>query len=826
MRCFLTSKAVKRSAVLVILLFILSAVPSRFSNVGLQAVYAGEVHPSVAGGNRYSLCLSVDGTVWAWGENSCGQLGDGTTSNRAVPVQVKGPNGNEYFTDAVALAAGSYHSLALRSDGTVWAWGSNSSGQLGDGTTTNRTTPVQVKGPNGSGYLTDVVALAAGWDFSLALRSDGSVWAWGNNSYGQLGDGTTTSHTTPVQVKGPNGSGYLTDVVAVAAGYSHSLALRSDGTVWAWGKNTYGRLGDGTTTNRTTPVQVKGPNGNGYLTDVVAVAAGCDFSLALRSDGSVWAWGNNSYGQLGDNTSNSYSTPVQVKGPNGDGYLTGVIGIMTAPGSTSSLAMKADGSIWAWGYNYFGQLGDGTSGTSSNRRTPVQVKGPGGTGNLTGITAIGVGSIHSLAFKSDATVWAWGDNSYGQLGDGTTNSSSYPVQVQLQINVNPPVPVVNSVVVSPSMVSLPKGKSQQLTVIANYSDGSAKDVTNEASYCSSQESVACVSSSGLITAANVGEVTITVGYEGKTATVSVTVTEPVMERLIVQPDTVVVPKGKTQQLITAAIMSDNSTIDVTQSASYISEDPLIASATQNGTVMGIAEGSTTIKVSYRGQTVSVPVTVTAPVVEYLTVEPQNITISVGSAQQVTVYAYLSDGSTIDVTSSASYTLGSDVATVASSGSIVGLAEGATTMSVAYGGQALDVPVTVNAASSPGSGEQGTSGGGTTGGGASEGGTPGGSTPEGSTSGGDTSSGGESGAGQGILVVGKTRPAVSNPTVQGQSRETLLSPMVVAKSRVEAYSPAVVTASRGSGTSATVVGTQRQSQDLHKIPVVSVRSEGQ
>ncbi|MCP4546611.1 MAG: hypothetical protein GY835_09125, partial [bacterium] len=318
-----------------------------------------------------------------------GKLGDGTTTEQHVPVQVSG------LMEVTAMAAGQAHSLALKSDGTVWAWGNNAFGQLGDGTTTDRHTPVQVSG------LAGITAIAGGYFHSLALKSDGTVWAWGNNAHGELGDGTTTNRHIPVQVSG------LTGVTAIAGGQYHSLALKSDGTVWAWGNNYTGQLGDGTTTDRYTPVQVSG------LTGVTAIAGGYFHSLALKSDGTVWAWGDNDNGELGDGTTTIRLTPVQVSS------LTGVIAI--AGGSNHhGLALKSDGTVWAWGYNAYGQLGDGTT---TSRSSPVQVSG------LTGVTVIAGGSVHSLALKSDGTVWAWGKNGYGQLGDGTTTDRSLPAQV-------------------------------------------------------------------------------------------------------------------------------------------------------------------------------------------------------------------------------------------------------------------------------------------------------------------------------------------------------------------------------------------------------------
>jgi alpha-tubulin suppressor-like RCC1 family protein len=373
-----------------------------------------------------SVRAATSGRALAWGQNANGQLGDGTGTQRTAPVRVHGAGDlSRLFADVVSVSGGNNHSLALKSDRTVWAWGSNTFGQLGDGTTTPRTTPVQVLGPGGTGYITDIVGIAAGLSYSLALKSDGTVWGWGTNGNGQLGDGTTTQQNTPVQVVGPGGVGYLTDVIGVADFSSHSLALKSDGTVWAWGMNSSGQLGDGTTTQRTTPVQVLGSGGVGFLTGVSAVAAGNAHSLALKSDGTVWAWGTNGSGQLGDGTNTQRTNPVQVLGSGGVGFLTGVSAV--AAGTQHSLAVISDGTVWAWGSNLRYQLGDGTN---TQRTSPVQVKGPGGVGFLTGVSAASAGSLHSLALKSDGTVWAWGFNGNGQLGDGTASSRSTPVQAK------------------------------------------------------------------------------------------------------------------------------------------------------------------------------------------------------------------------------------------------------------------------------------------------------------------------------------------------------------------------------------------------------------
>ena len=351
---------------------------------------AWATRPLISAGGDHSLALKTDGTVWAWGYNSEGQLGDGTRNNKFTPVQVGSLN------DVIAVSGGALYSLALKSDGTAWAWGDNGYGQLGvDTMTVVSTTPVQVSS------LNNVIAISAGAIHSLALKNDGTVWAWGHNgSYGLLGDGTTTSSYIPVQVSS------LNDVIAIAAGDLHSLALKNDGTAWAWGHNGYGQLGVGTmTVVSRTPVQVSS------LNDVFAISGGCHHSMALKKDGTAWAWGLNDYGQLGiGTTANSY-IPAQISSLSGVSAITG--------GHRHSLALKNDDTVWAWGINQWGQLGDGTT---TNSSIPIQIS------SLSGVSAIAQGWDHSLALRTDGTVWAWGYNPVGQLGDGTMTNRYTPIQ--------------------------------------------------------------------------------------------------------------------------------------------------------------------------------------------------------------------------------------------------------------------------------------------------------------------------------------------------------------------------------------------------------------
>ena len=438
---------------------------------------------AIATSTSYTMALKNDGTVWAWGNNDYGQLGDNTRNQRNIPVQVKDAAGTGYLTGITGIATGPYHSLALKNDGTVWAWGYNGNGQLGDNTTNQRSLPVQVKDSTGVGYLTgvtaisareyhslaqkddgivwgwgnntdgqlgyrqasvnvirlpqsvvgriqkealsNVTAVAAGQNYSLAIKNDGTVWAWGNNNYGQLGDSTANQRNLPVQVKDAAGTGFLTGITAVAAGTSHSLALKNDGTVWAWGSNNNGQLGDDSTTGRYLPVQVKDAAGTGFLTGITAITTGETHSMALKNDGTVWTWGNNNYGQLGDNTTNQRNLPAQVKDAAGTGFLTGITAV--AASSIRSYAIGSAGTVWAWGNNSYGQFGDNTT---TSRNLPVQVKDAAGTGFLTGITAVATGPYHTLALKNDGTVWAWGYNGWGNLGDGSYNNHLIPYQVK------------------------------------------------------------------------------------------------------------------------------------------------------------------------------------------------------------------------------------------------------------------------------------------------------------------------------------------------------------------------------------------------------------
>ena len=346
---------------------------------------------AVAAGSYHTMALRADGTLWGWGNNYFGQLGDNTTTDRHAPVQIG--TGSTWH----ALAAGDYSTLGIKTDGTLWTWGDNSTGELGDGSTTNRHAPVQI------GSDTTWVAAAGGDYHTLAVKADGSLWAWGDNSSGQLGDGTTTNHTSPVRI------GTDTDWNTVAAGTSHSHAGKANGTCWGWGQNTSGAVGDGSTTDRHAPTQIG--TGQTWL----KVAAGAAHAAAIMSDGRLWAWGINSQGQVGDGSTTERHSPVQF------GMDNKVVAVVA--GSNHGVARKSDGTLWTWGLNSDGELGDGTVGAAYDRNSPARI------GTNSNWTVVGSGSYHSFGIQADGTLWAWGRNNFGQLGDNTTINRLTPVQV-------------------------------------------------------------------------------------------------------------------------------------------------------------------------------------------------------------------------------------------------------------------------------------------------------------------------------------------------------------------------------------------------------------
>jgi alpha-tubulin suppressor-like RCC1 family protein len=344
---------------------------------------------------KFPTPIRYENVIWTWGGGANGRLGDNTTINKSSPVSVVGG-----FTDWCKVSAGCFHSAAVRTNGTIWTWGDSSVGQLGNNTIIGKSSPVSIVGG-----FTDWCQVSAGNKHTAAVRTNGTIWTWGYGFLGILGDNTIANKSSPVSVLGG-----FTDWCQVSAGSYHTAAVRTNSTIWTWGDSSVGQLGDNTIVSKSSPVSVVGG-----FTDWCQVSAGNQHTAAVRTNGTLWAWGCAGTGRLGNNDATvNISSPVSVVGGFTDWCQVSARGCNTA-------AVRTNGTLWSWGCGTNGQLGDNTI---VNKSSPVSV-----VGGFTDWCQVDVGSNHSAAVRTNGTLWTWGGGTYGRLGDNTIVYKPSPVSV-------------------------------------------------------------------------------------------------------------------------------------------------------------------------------------------------------------------------------------------------------------------------------------------------------------------------------------------------------------------------------------------------------------
>ena len=390
------------------------------SNSDYDFSSTGEI-VQVAAGTSHTAAVTKDGDLYMWGDNYCGRLGVSSNASSKIPIKVNNSSSTLPEKSVKYVALGGGHSAAITKDGSLYMWGDNVYGELGDGTITDRNIPVKI--------MDNVASVSLGGTHSAAITKNGSLYTWGDNYYGQLGgNGTKSKRTKPVKI--------MDNVISVSLGLIHSAAITKDGSLYMWGYNNCGQLGDGTTTDRFTPVKI--------MDNVASVSLGTGQSAAITKDGSLYMWGYNGCGQLGDGTTDNKTRPHRV--------ASNIQSVKL--GSNYITAISKDGGLYTWGYNHKGQLGNGTTIDSSS---PIKIMN-----DVVDCAGAGGGGCHTIALKKDGTVYTWGWNYHGQLGDGTTTDRTSPVAIQIYDHTN----VLKSTKKSSESVSASSG--QNISKFAGY----------------------------------------------------------------------------------------------------------------------------------------------------------------------------------------------------------------------------------------------------------------------------------------------------------------------------------------------------------------------
>lgn len=649
---------------------------------------AGATIVTIGGGSNHSLFIRHDGTLWAWGNNTYGVIGDGTTTDRSTPVRV--------LDNVRQFAANEDHTLAVKNDGTLWSWGYNGAGALGDGTTIERHSPVKI--------MTNVKKVSAGLGISQALKNDGTIWAWG---YSMV---SSDFSTTPVKL-----ADGIKDFVG---GDSQTLlAIRNDGTLWQ-----YGPIMENSK-YKNAVVQVP-------LTGVTKIGVGNNFCTALKDDGTVWTW-----------NPDDYNHPQKV-------LVTNIVDLSS--GNAHTLALKDDGTLWSWSFGNYDEYG--------NTQVPRQV--------LSNVSKFQTAMLSNFAIKTDNTIWAWGYNYYGNLGNGNAIDQYEPVQIFIEVTPvtgvklnrhslklwaggksetlvasvtpsdasnknlfwssdNPAVATVDDGVVTPlakgnakitvktedggssatcnlvvltnsvkhlasdvKSLGLKPGDSKQSTLIATYSDGSTQDVTLNATWTVKDSSIATVTGGNIsVSTVNFGKTTVTAEYGGKKAVIQVRNT---LNKLTANLPVINLSPGSAKNVILSASYADGSISDVSSIAKWTVAQPLVATVV-DGKVTGAGFGVTTVTAEYGGRKVVIRVN---NLVNILAVSEKSITVKSGESKQLNLLATYSDGATSNVTVVAKWvSSNATVATVENGKIVIGASKaGVATITAEYGGRKVTILV--------------------------------------------------------------------------------------------------------------------------------------
>ena len=380
-------------------------------------------------GGTHSIALSANGRVFLWGNNNKGQLGDGTTVRTLTPIEITQQFSLAEDDIIKSVSLGDMHSAALSSKGRLFTWGWNFYGRLGDGTTTNRFVPTEITSLfslNNEEIITKVVL---GVSSSAAITSEGRIFTWGENASGQLGDGTISNKSTPVDITEKFTLDEDEKVVDVSLGYVHMGALTSKGRLFTWGNNTYGQLGNGTNNLQINPTEITSYLNLNSSETLISVRLGGYHTMVVTSDDRVFTWGNNTKGQLGNETFTNTNSPVDIT----DKFILGLNEhiVLSSSGYRYSIAVTSEGRVFSWGENLNGQLGDGLN---ANLSSPKDITSQFNLVSNEAFRLLSTGEAHSSLLTTYGKIIIWGDNENGKLGDNTTTDTLTPLEITLISN--------------------------------------------------------------------------------------------------------------------------------------------------------------------------------------------------------------------------------------------------------------------------------------------------------------------------------------------------------------------------------------------------------